>query len=108
MVGCGFFEMGTKTCTCAGGIYDNCSCPKPDSYLGAPTAQYCDSLTTDGMGMIASLNDTPCTTEWDECVGRDAVTGPTPKGCACLHNPEFNNDLMWKCQSTNQWFMPAL
>jgi hypothetical protein len=26
---------GTKTCSCAGGVYSACPCPKPASYLGA-------------------------------------------------------------------------
>jgi hypothetical protein len=85
-----------------GGFYSACPCPKPAAYLGAATAPYCN--TPDGMTL--GLKKTPCTKEWDECVGKDPNTG-TPQGCACLMDPT-SNSLMWSCGSTNKWFALAM
>jgi hypothetical protein len=92
--------MGTKTCTCADGAYTMCPCMKPPSYLGAPTAPYCD--TPDGTTL--TLKNTLCTTEWQECIGKDVVTGTTPQGCVCMSTP-VTNVLQWYCGSTNKWFV---
>ena len=105
-VPCGFLEMGTKTCTCLSGIYDNCSCPRPDAYQGAPYGPSCTAFTKDGSGLTSELEDKPCTTEWQQCIGEDPVTTVTPQGCACLSNPALGGALTWICQSTNQWFVP--
>ncbi len=100
VVPCGFLEMGTKTCACTAGTYSQCSCPRPVSYLGAGTADYCP--TSDGT--TTELDETACAEEWAECIGKDPVTGVTPKGCACLFDPELAT-LRWVCQSTNGWFI---
>jgi hypothetical protein len=100
-IGCGFNAIGTKTCTCSGGFYSACPCPKPAAYMGAATAPYCP-----GDGMTAALKKMPCTKEWDECIGKDANTG-TPAGCACLKDPT-SNSLVWACGSTNKWFSLAM
>lgn len=99
VVVCGFENMGTKTCVCTTMIYSQCSCPRPVEYLGALTAGYC--ATADGTTL--ALKNTPCSQEWDECVGKDAVSGVTPQGCACLKD-KVSGQLLWSCQSTNQWF----
>jgi len=96
---CGFNGMGTKTCSCSGGAYTMCPCMKPTTYLGALTAPYCD--TPDGTTL--TLKNTLCTTEWQECIGKDAVTGSTPQGCVCMSTP-VTNVLQWYCGSTNKWF----
>jgi hypothetical protein len=80
-------------------IYSQCSCTRPVEYMGALTATY--SATTDGT--TPALKNTPCAMEWDECVGKDAVTGVTPLGCSCLKD-RVSGQLFWNCQSTNQWF----
>lgn len=104
LVTCGFRpkngdKLGTKVCSCIGGAYAQCPCFKPSSYAGAETAPLCD--TSDGT--TTHIKDTPCDTEWEECIGTDAVTGSTPRGCVCLKNA--NDDGMeWKCGSTNRWF----
>jgi hypothetical protein len=98
-VACGFQNMGLKICTCEGGVYAQCPCPPPENYLGAPTAPACQ--TSDGT--TEELDDTPCTTEWEQCIGTDAVTGNTPRGCACLTN-RLTGTLQWYCGSTNRWF----
>ena len=97
---CGFNGMGTKTCTCANGAYSMCPCMKPSTYLGAPTAPTCD--TPDGTTL--TLKNTLCTTEWQECVGKDVVSGSTPQGCVCMSTP-VTNVLQWYCGSTNKWFV---
>jgi len=100
-IGCGFNAIGTKTCTCSGGFYSACPCPKPAAYMGAATAPYCP-----GDGMTAALKKMPCTKECDECIGKDANTG-TPAGCACMKDPTTNT-LIWACGSTNKWFALAM
>jgi hypothetical protein len=97
-LGCGFLRMGLKYCTCLNGAYTQCPCPKPDSYLGAATAPLCP-----GDGLTANSDDQPCTTEWEQCIGTDMVTGSTPRGCACLKDP-VGGTLSWICGSTNKWF----
>jgi hypothetical protein len=98
-VQCGFNGLGTKICTCDGGLYTMCPCPKPTTYLGAATAPYCD--TPDGT--TPTLKNTECTVEWQECVGKDLVSGTTPQGCVCMQNPSTGT-LQWYCGSTNKWF----
>ncbi len=104
LVGCGFQTMGLKTCVCQSGFYSTCPCPKPENYLGAPTAPPCQ--TPDGTGNTEGLDDEPCTVEWEQCIGTDAVNGNTPRGCACLTN-RLSGALQWYCGSTNRWFAPA-
>jgi hypothetical protein len=58
-----------------------------------------------GDGMMDTYKDTPCTTEWQGCISRDAHTG-TPRGCVCMPDPDADNALMWSCGSTNKWFAP--
>jgi hypothetical protein len=104
LVTCGFQNMGLKTCTCAGGSYSQCPCPRPDNYMGAETAPPCNTLGSPD-GSADALDDLPCETEWAQCIGNDVVTGNTPRGCACLRNI-VSNDLQWYCGSTNRWFQP--
>jgi hypothetical protein len=99
VIGCGFQARGTKHCVCQGGLYTSCVCVKPPDYMGAPTAPYCD--TPDGTTL--ALKKMPCAREWDECIGKDPVSGTTPQGCACLRD-ETTAQLMWACGSTNNWF----
>jgi hypothetical protein len=101
-VECGYHGVGTKTCTCGGGIFTQCHCPRPAAYMGAPTAGYC--MTADGTTTL--LNKQPCDKEWDECVGKDPVTGVTPQGCACMK--DTTGALTWVCGSTNQWYKLAM
>jgi hypothetical protein len=100
-VGCGYQQMGLKICTCAGGVYSQCPCPRPDGYMGAATAPNC--TTPDGM--TTALDDQPCTVEWEQCIGSDPVTGNTPRGCVCMTN-RLSGALQWYCGSTNRWFAP--
>jgi hypothetical protein len=102
VIGCGFEGMGTKTCTCMGGVYTMCPCPKPAEYLGAATAPYCP-----GDGMTVALDDMPCEAEWDQCIGKDAVSGTTPRGCVCMKDADNADALTWFCGSTNKWFALA-
>jgi hypothetical protein len=101
MIPCGFQALGTKVCTCIGGVYSACPCPAPAGWQGAATAPYCD--TPDGTGLTTAIKNTACMTEFQECIGKDQVTGTTPQGCACLNNPTTNS-LQWYCGSTNRWF----
>ncbi len=104
-VGCGFQTMGLKYCTCAGGVYASCPCPKPENYLGAPTAPPCSQFASPD-GTADALDDLPCTTEWDQCIGSEVSPGSTtPRGCACITN-RITNALQWYCGSTNRWFAP--
>jgi hypothetical protein len=101
-VACGFQQMGLKICTCAGGVYSQCPCPKPEGYLGAATAPPCE--TPDGT--TDALDDQPCSMEWQQCIGSDPVTGNTPRGCVCMTN-RLSGTLQWYCGSTNRWFAPG-
>jgi hypothetical protein len=103
IIPCGYAGMGTKTCTCTSGMYSMCPCPKPASYMGAATAPYC--ATADGT--TTSLKNTACTTQWQECIGKDLVSGSTPAGCVCLMNAT-SGTLQWACGSTNKWFALAM
>jgi hypothetical protein len=97
-VACGFAGIGTKTCICSGGAFSACPCPRPPTFMGAPTAPLC--ATPDGT--TTTLRNTPCATEWDECIGTDPVSGTTPQGCVCL--VDATGALTWTCGSTNKWF----
>jgi hypothetical protein len=99
IIPCGYQGLGTKTCTCTTGTYASCPCPKPTTYMGAATAPYC----TTADGTTTTLKNTACTTEWQECIGKDLVSGSTPQGCVCLLNAT-TNALQWYCGSTNKWF----
>jgi hypothetical protein len=99
IIPCGYQGLGTKTCSCAAGVYSACPCPKPTTYAGAATAPYC----TTADGTTTTLKNTACTMEWQECIGKDLVSGTTPQGCACLRNAQ-TNALQWYCGSTNKWF----
>lgn len=102
-IGCGFQEMGTKLCTCSGGAYAQCPCPRPADFGAAATAPLCTEFGSPD-GLTDPLKGTACETEWDACIGSDAVTGTTPRGCVCMtHN--VTGDLQWFCGSTNKWFM---
>jgi hypothetical protein len=101
-VACGYHGVGTKTCTCGGGIFTQCHCPRPAAYMGAPTAGYC--MTADGTTTL--LNKQVCDMEWDQCIGKDVVSGVTPQGCACMK--DSTGALTWVCGSTNQWFKLAM
>jgi hypothetical protein len=101
-VPCGLGELGTRTCTCTGGYYSSCHCPRPPGYLGAPTAPPCD--TPDGRAL--PLRHEPCNVEWAQCIGSDPVEGSIPRGCACLKNPLNGDELTWFCGSTSRWFSP--
>ena len=107
---CGFngspnYPRAQKYCICQGGVYIECRCPRPDWYKGAIFAPYCDSLTADGLGISASLDDMPCEREWDQCIGRDIVDGYTPRGAVCL-DTRGNGQLTWVAGSTEKWFAP--
>jgi hypothetical protein len=105
---CGYQSLGTKICTCVGGVYSACPCPAPTApaWQGALSAPYCDVVVpSDTSGLTTNLKNNPCDTMWQECIGRDAVTGTTPQGCVCLTNPVANPPAMqWYCGSTNKWF----
>ena len=107
---CGFngtpnpkYPRATKYCVCQGGVYIECRCPRPDWYVGAQTAPYCDSLTDDGSGLTGLLEDETCEHEWDQCIGRDPVDGYTPRGCVCLDKRNTGVPI-WVCGSTEKWF----
>jgi hypothetical protein len=99
IIPCGYQALGTKTCTCTTGTYASCPCPKPTTYMGAATAPYCSTAD----GTTTTLKNTACTMEWQECIGKDLVSGSTPQGCVCLLNAT-TNALQWYCGSTNKWF----
>lgn len=105
---CGFEQLGTKACSCVGGVYAQCPCPRPATYLGEGTAKYCDDphfpSATD-TGLMQEMKGLPCDTEWEQCVARDVPPGSTPRGCVCMSNG-LSGRLRWVCGSTNKWFFP--
>jgi hypothetical protein len=115
---CGYLRTDSdpraqKYCVCEGGVFIECRCPKPDWYLGAPSAPYCDDLTPDGSGKKSFLDKMPCQVQWQECIARDPVDGFTPQGCACMDRgdkkPGTNPPeplFKWDCRSTEKWFYP--
>lgn len=105
---CGFQRLGTKVCSCVGGVYVTCPCPAPPGWQGAATAPPCDVVVpASASGLASALKNAPCDTEWAECVGREPFSGNTPQGCACLTNPATGK-LQWYCGSTNKWFTPSM
>lgn len=103
-IACGFNALGTKTCTCDGTVYTACPCAKPSNWMGAATAEACTSVIGND-GLVDTNDETPCTTEWTQCIAADAPSGSTPKGCVCLPDPEAGGALQWSCGSTNKWFI---
>ena len=107
-IGCGFDQLGTKLCSCVGGVYSQCPCPRPDSYEGAETAKYCDDAdfpSASETGLMEEMKGLPCDTHWEQCIARDIPPGSTPRGCVCMLNP-ITQELEWYCGSTNKWFFP--
>jgi hypothetical protein len=107
---CGFngapkYPRGVKYCVCQGGVFIECRCPRAEWYIGPISAPYCDSLTADGSGLTGIIEDQACPNEWQECVGRDIVTGYTPRGCVCL-DKRGTGQFIWVCGSTEKWFYP--
>lgn len=101
-IGCGFQSMGTKLCTCAGGSYSQCPCPRPATFAAPEEAPLCTAYGSPD-GLTTPLKGAPCDQEWAACIGTDPVTGTTPQGCACLRH-ELEGTLEWFCGSTNKWF----
>jgi hypothetical protein len=100
-VACGYQKIGLKHCTCASGAYTQCPCPRPETFLAAEFAPFCDTLLG-GDGFVATYKDKACDVEWQNCINRDAHTG-TPRGCVCMKDPSHGL-LVWECGSTNRWF----
>ena len=98
---CGYYDMGTRSCDCASGVFVSCHCPRPLFYQGGTTAPAC--ATPDGR--THWIDNTACGQEWAECIGSDPVSGTNPRGCLCLTDP-VNGRLEWTCGSTNKWFLP--
>jgi hypothetical protein len=105
---CGFthpqYPRAQKYCVCQAGVFIECRCPRPDWYIAAPDAPYCDKYSTDGSGRTQLVDKRPCKAEWDQCVARDPVDGYTPRGCVCTE--ELDGMLVWECGSTEKWFYP--
>lgn len=107
-IGCGFDQLGTKLCSCLGGVYSQCPCPRPETYKGPETAKYCDDAdfpSATETGLMEEMKGLPCETEWEQCIARDAPPGSTPRGCVCMLNLTTNHP-EWHCGSTNKWFLP--
>ena len=105
-IGCGFDQLGTKVCSCQGGVYSQCPCPRPAAYKGADLAKLCNDPefpSATETGLMEEMKGNPCTTEWEECIATDIPPGTTPRGCVCMMNL-VTEQLQWYCGSTNKWF----
>lgn len=107
---CGFnasphYPRANKYCVCQGGVYIECRCPRPEWYIGAQDAPYCDDWTSDGSGRFQYIMPSECTKEFRQCVTRDIVDGFTPRGCVCI-DKDGRGQLEWVCASTEKWFYP--
>lgn len=102
-IGCGFQGIGTKLCSCSGGAYSQCPCPRPETFLAAAEAPLCGDAQGAPDGLTEPIKGLPCETEWEACIGTDAITGTTPRGCVCMMHPT-EMTLQWSCGSTNKWF----
>lgn len=106
---CGFGSDAPEFCKCQNGVFTSCDCPRPDWYLGAPTAPSCDTIVP---GPLEALDGTSCTQEWQQCFEGDGLAGRyaferggsacNGRGCACLLQPD--GDLEWVCGAINGWF----
>jgi hypothetical protein len=81
IVTCGYNRLGTKVCTCAGGVYTQCPCFPPKDWKGALTAPYCDALTA----TAAALRGQTCTgLIGTECIDRSQPDPTEREGCSCI------------------------
>ncbi|WP_437682390.1 hypothetical protein [Sorangium sp. So ce131] len=97
---CGIEELGSRICTCAGGVADCEPCEPPDAaqYPINPVAVDCS--TVGGDGSAGSIRNKPCTEaeEGTSCIGNE--TG-SARGCVCW---DLGSGFQWECGSVNKWF----
>ncbi|WP_437664741.1 hypothetical protein [Sorangium sp. So ce1182] len=97
---CGIEELGSRICSCTGGVADCESCLPPDAaqYPINPTAVDCS--TVGGDGSAGSIRNTACTEaeEGTSCIGNE--TGSS-RGCVCWN---LGGGFQWECGSVNKWF----
>jgi hypothetical protein len=88
---CGFKQLGTKVCTCGGGVYTQCPCFPPKNWQGAPTAPYCDALTA----TISALRGQTCTGKiGQQCIDRKEPDPAKREGCSCI---KATAGAQWAC-----------
>lgn len=88
---CGFDQLGTKVCTCAGGVYLACPCFPPKDWKGALTAPYCDALT----GTARILRGQTCSNlVGSTCMDRSNPDPATREGCSCMR---VDTSAQWAC-----------
>lgn len=82
---CGLADTGTRTCTCAGGLWDCTSCAWTEPYdaVAEPPTEPLPACTD-------QADDVPCETSGDRCDAGDEV-------CACWI--EEADGLIWDCDS---------
>jgi hypothetical protein len=81
VVSCGYNSLGTKVCTCAGGVYTQCPCFPPRDWKGAATAPVCDALTA----TATALRGKACTNLLgSRCLDRSEPDAGRREGCSCV------------------------
>jgi len=100
---CGYGQLGTKVCTCAGGVYTQCPCFPPEDWQGATTAPPCDALTA----RVEALRGQPC----QQLTGATCVDHQPPsagqEGCVCLPAAAPNAPPSWACGPLAAFEIPA-
>ncbi len=97
---CGFSSLGTKVCTCAGGVYTQCPCFPPRSWQGATTAPSCDPLTA----TAPALRGRTCTgLLGTQCIDRSISDPALQEGCTCV---DGGIGPQWACGTPSQQMIP--
>ncbi|AUX42682.1 uncharacterized protein SOCE26_041150 [Sorangium cellulosum] len=97
---CGIEELGSRICTCSGGVADCEACEPPDAAQYPINPAAVDCSTVGGDGSAGSIRNTPCTEaeEGTSCIGNE--TG-SARGCVCW---DLGSGFQWECGSVNRWF----
>lgn len=96
---CGIDSAGSKVCTCAGGVYSNCSClPPATGYPPGLQGGPCMPQGSSSASAADTLKGKPCTVTNAVCFTSDS-TPSSERGCICMA------DGILHCGSVNHWFV---
>jgi hypothetical protein len=97
---CGFKQLGTKVCTCGGGVYTQCPCFPPKTWQGELTAPYCDSHTA----KASILRGQTCTGKvGKQCIDRSEPDPTKQQGCSCIQGTP---SAQWACGAPSMVGVP--
>jgi hypothetical protein len=100
VVTCGYLRLGTKICTCAGGVYTQCPCFPPKDWQGELTAPVCDALTA----TATALRGKTCTNlVGSQCIDRSQPDPAKQEGCSCIKGAA---GAQWACGAPSMVGVP--